>query len=48
MSTFSFLRDGLRVAGLVAVTSAVALPAVAGSVYSWRTEDGGYAFTDDP
>jgi len=47
MSTFSVLREGLRIAGLVAVTAAVALPAVAGEVYSWRTEDGGYAFTDD-
>jgi hypothetical protein len=23
------------------------LPAVAGEIYSWRTEDGGYAYTDD-
>ena len=27
---------------------AVAAPSSAGTVYSWRTEDGGYAFTDDP
>jgi hypothetical protein len=28
---------------------AIATPAVAGGpIYSWRTEDGGYAFTDDP
>jgi hypothetical protein len=28
---------------------AIAAPAVAGGpIYSWRTEDGGYAFTDDP
>ena len=27
---------------------AIAAPSSAGPVYSWRTEDGGYAFTDDP
>ena len=26
----------------------LAAPAAAETVYSWRTEDGGYAFTDDP
>jgi hypothetical protein len=29
------------------VTLIFALPALAGEIYSWRTEDGGYAFTDD-
>lgn len=47
MSTFSVLREGLRVAGAIALTGGVALPAVAGEIYSWRTEDGAYAFTDD-
>jgi hypothetical protein len=27
---------------------ALAAPAHAGDIYSWRTEDGGYAFADDP
>ena len=40
-----------RSSGLVLVAAlfvAVAAPSGADSVYSWRTEDGGYAFTDDP
>ena len=37
---------GLVVAA--AFGAALAAPAVADPVYSWRTEDGGYAFTDDP
>ena len=32
-------------AGLLAL--GLAAPAAAETVYSWRTEDGGYAFTDD-
>jgi hypothetical protein len=41
------LRDGLRAAGVAAVTLIFTVPALAGEIYSWRTEDGGYAFTDD-
>jgi hypothetical protein len=41
------LRDGLRTAAIASVTLIFALPALAGEIYSWRTEDGGYAFTDD-
>ena len=32
---------------LVLLTLALAAPAYAGDIYSWRTEDGGYAFADD-
>jgi hypothetical protein len=36
-------------AGAAALLMAIAAPSVAsGPIYSWRTEDGGYAFTDDP
>lgn len=35
-------------AGATVLLAALAAPAAAGPVYSWRTEDGGYAFTDDP
>lgn len=35
-------------AGATVLVAALAAPAAAGRVYSWRTEDGGYAFTDDP
>ena len=48
MSTFSTLRSAVRVAGIAAAVLMFGLPALAGEVYSWRTEDGGYAFTDDP
>jgi hypothetical protein len=41
------LRYGLWTAAVAAGTLIVAAPALAGEVYSWRTEDGGYAFTDD-
>jgi hypothetical protein len=41
------LRYGLRTAAITAATLIVAAPALAGEIYSWRTEDGGYAFTDD-
>jgi len=37
-----------RLAGAAALVAALAAPAAAGPVYSWRTDDGGYAFTDDP
>jgi hypothetical protein len=47
MSTISMLRDGLRGAGVVAITVIFCAPALAGEIYSWRTEDGGYAYTDD-
>ncbi len=33
--------------GAAAFAAALAAPAAADPVYSWRTEDGGYAFTDD-
>jgi hypothetical protein len=38
----------LSLAGATALMAALAAPAAADPVYSWRTEDGGYAFTDDP
>lgn len=38
---WSLLLTGALLLGLSA-------PATAGEIYSWRTEDGGYAFTDDP
>ena len=47
MSRIAMLRDGLRTAAIAAVTLIFALPALAGEIYSWRTEDGAYAFTDD-
>ena len=34
--------------GAAALLLAIATPSTAGEIYSWRTEDGGYAFTDDP
>ena len=37
-----------RLVGAAAFAAALAAPAAADPVYSWRTEDGGYAFTDDP
>lgn len=39
-------RAGRVLCGAV-VAIALAAPAGAGTVYSWRTEDGGYAFADD-
>jgi len=33
---------------VAAFSAALAVPVAADPVYSWRTEDGGYAFTDDP
>ena len=47
MSRIAMLRDGLRTAAIAAVALIFALPALAGEIYSWRTEDGAYAFTDD-
>ncbi len=38
----------LSLAGAAALLMAIAAPSGAGQIYSWRTEDGGYAFTDDP
>ena len=38
----------LSLAGATVLLAAFATPAAADPVYSWRTEDGGYAFTDDP
>jgi len=38
-----WMRRGLGVAAALVVAG----PATAETVYSWRTEDGGYAFTDD-
>jgi hypothetical protein len=38
----------LSLAGATALLVAFTAPAAADPVYSWRTEDGGYAFTDDP
>ncbi|MGI9591601.1 MAG: DUF4124 domain-containing protein, partial [Myxococcota bacterium] len=35
----------LLTAGLLLGSAA---PASASEIYSWRTEDGGYSFTDDP
>ena len=38
----------LSLAGATVLLAALAAPVAADPVYSWRTEDGGYAFTDDP
>jgi hypothetical protein len=35
-------------AGAAALAAGLAAPVAADPVYSWRTADGGYAFTDDP
>ena len=48
MSSLRTLLLSLRTAGIAAATLLLALPALAGDIYSWRTEDGAYAFTDDP
>ncbi len=37
-----------RLVGAATLIASVGVPAAAESVYSWRTEDGGYAFSDDP
>lgn len=31
-----------------ALAAGVSAPASAGAIYAWRTDDGGYAYTDDP
>jgi len=43
----SMLTRGLRGAGIAAAAMLFTVPALAGEIYSWRTEDGAYAFTDD-
>jgi len=48
MLKFAVLRDEIRPVVLALATLLFTVPAVAGEIYSWRTEDGGYAFTDDP
>jgi hypothetical protein len=47
MSISTMLRYGPRAVSIAAATLIFGLPALAGTVFSWRTEDGGYAFTDD-
>ena len=47
MSIIAMLRNCLHTVSIVAVTLIFSLPALAGEIFSWRTEDGGYAFTDD-
>ena len=36
-----------RASAVAALSFALAAPAGAGTIYSWRTDDGGYAFADD-
>ncbi len=36
-----------RAGAIAALSFALAAPAGAGTIYSWRTDDGGYAFADD-
>jgi hypothetical protein len=47
MLTFTNLRDGLCWTAVAALTVFLSLPANASEFYSWRTDDGGYAYTDD-
>jgi hypothetical protein len=42
-----FTLRTLPMVAVATVTLLLAAPALAETVYSWRTEDGGYAFTDD-
>ena len=44
MSSFTTLRDGLCWTAVAAITVFFSLPALASEFYSWRTDDGGYAF----
>jgi len=44
----NMLTLGLLAAGLTAGVLLHSVQAQAGEIYSWRTEDGAYAFTDDP
>jgi hypothetical protein len=41
-------RSRAHVLAGAALALAIAGPAVAGDIYTWRTDDGGYAFADDP
>ncbi len=47
MRTRKMLGWQVMLGALVAIPIWSASSAAAGNVYSWRTEDGGYAFTDD-
>ncbi len=47
MSSFTTLRDSLCWMAVAAITVFFSLPALASEFYSWRTDDGGYAYTDD-
>jgi len=47
MSTHTRLNPGLRAAGVASLLLLLAVPALAGEIYTWRTEDGTTAFTDD-
>jgi len=47
MSRIPMLREGLCWGAVAAFTLCFSLPAAASEIYSWRTEDGGYAYTDD-
>ena len=47
MSSFTTLRDSLCWMAVAAITVFFSLPAIASEFYSWRTDDGGYAYTDD-
>jgi hypothetical protein len=47
MSSIPTLRDGLCWSAVAAITVFFSVPALASEIYSWRTEDGGYAYTDD-
>jgi hypothetical protein len=47
MSSVRILKLSLRAAGIAAAVLVFGVPAMAGEIYSWRTEDGAYAFTDD-
>lgn len=43
----SQLRDGLGIAFVAGLMAGLAAPALAGTFYSWTTEDGVRAYTDD-
>jgi hypothetical protein len=48
MSIVSRRRTARTAATAFTLAALVAAPALAGQIYSWRTEDGTTAFTDDP
>ena len=48
MSVTPWERRLARAAALVALGFGLAAPAAAQTIYGWRTEDGAYAYTDDP